>query len=134
MLAPMPIVGVRGIKFVSKQIRKWPIKHGTKKANHYLAQMVRMQEEIGTGGGGFRFIYAAFLQESAVILENEKLKELSQEMTIIGDLWRDFAVNASRVYKNRSTQADVYNTIADQLLDIANKEEVFFKKLKVAIS
>ena len=64
--------------------------------------MVRMQEEIGTGGGGFRFIYAAFLQESAVILENEKLKELSQEMTIIGDLWRDFAVNASRVYKNRS--------------------------------
>ena len=63
MLAPMPIIGVRGIKFVSKQIRKWPVKHGTKKANHYLAQMVRMQEEIGTGGGGFRFIYAAFLQE-----------------------------------------------------------------------
>ena len=134
MLAPAPIIGVRGIKFVASRIRKWPVKHGTKKANHYLAQMVRMQEEIGTGGGGFRFIYAAFLQESAVILENEKLKELSQEMTIIGDLWRDFAVNASRVYKNRSTQADVYNTIADQLLDIANKEEVFFKKLKAAIS
>ena len=133
MLAPAPIIGVRGIKFVASRIRKWPLKHGTKKANHYLAQMVRMQEEIGTGGGGFRFIYAAFLQESAVILENEKLKELSQEMTTIGDLWRDFAVNASRVYKNRSTQADVYNTIADQLLDIANREEVFFKKLKVAI-
>ena len=55
-------------------------------------------------------------------------------MTTIGDLWRDFAVNASRVYKNRSTQTDVYNTIADQLLDIANREEVFFKKLKTAIS
>ena len=54
-------------------------------------------------------------------------------MTIIGDLWRDFAVNASRVYKNRSTQADVYNTIADELLAIADKEEVFFKKLKLAI-
>ena len=134
MLAPIPIVGVRGIKFVAKQIRKWPEKHGIKKANHYLAQMVRMQEEIGTGGGGFRFIYAAFLQEAAAILENDTLLELSKEMTAIGDLWRDFAVEASRVYKNRSTQVDVYNTLANQLLDIANKEEVFFKKLKFAIS
>lgn len=133
MLAPMPIIGVRGIRFVANKIRKWPLQHGTKKANHYLAQIVRMQEEIGTGGGGFRFIYAAFLQEAAVILENERLKELATEMTIIGDLWRDFAVNASRVYKNRSTQADVYNTIADELLAIADKEEVFFKKLKLAI-
>jgi len=133
MLAPMPIIGVQGIKFVAKQIRKWPVKHGTKKANHYLAQMVRMQEEIGTGGGGFRFIYAAFLEEASVVLENEKLKKMSKEMTAIGDLWRDFAVEASRIYKNRSSKEDAYNTIADQLLDISNKEEVFFKKLKLAI-
>jgi hypothetical protein len=133
MLAPVPLIGVRGIRLVARKIKKWPAKHGTKKANHYLAQIVRMQEEIGTGGGGFRFIYAAFLQEAAVILENEKLKELAAEMTIIGDAWRDFAVNASRIYKNRSTQEDVYNTVADELLAIADKEEVFFKKLKLAI-
>jgi len=133
MLAPIPIVGVKGIKMVSRQIRKWPIKHGNKKANHYLAQMVRMQEEIGTGGGGFRFIYAAFLQESSVILKNEMLRNLSLEMTEIGDLWRDFAVQASRVYKNRSAQTDVYNMLADQLLAIAEREEVFFKKLRKAI-
>lgn len=134
MLAPMPIVGVRGIKMVSRQIRKWPKKHGVRKANHYLAQMVRMQEEIGTGGGGFRFIYAAFLQEASVILENEELKDFSKEMTKIGDSWRDFAVEASRIYKNRSAKEDAYNTIADELLDIANREEIFFKKLKKAIS
>ena len=133
MLAPIPIVGVKGIKFVSRQIRKWPIKHGNKKANHYLAQLVRMQEEIGTGGGGFRFIYAAFLQEASVRLKNEELRKLAMEMTEIGDLWRDFAVQASRVYKNRSAQNDVYNRLADHLLDIANREEVFFKKLKKAI-
>jgi len=133
MLAPMPIIGVRGMRYVAKQIRKWPVKNGVKKANHYLGQMVRMQEEIGTGGGGFRFIYAAFLQEASSILKNERLQELSQEMTKIGDLWRDFAVEASRVYKNRSTKADVYNVIANQLINIADKEEVFFKKLKKAI-
>jgi len=133
MLAPIPIVGVKGIKMVSRQIRKWPVKNGNKKANHYLAQMVRMQEEIGTGGGGFRFIYAAFLQEASVILKNEMLRNLSLEMTEIGDLWRDFAVQASRVYKNRSAQTDVYNMLADQLLAIAEREEVFFKKLRKAI-
>jgi hypothetical protein len=133
MLAPAPIIGVRGIRLVASRIRKWPLKHGVKKANHYLAQMVRMQEEIGTGGGGFRFIYGAFLQESSAILENKELMVLSKEITSIGDQWRDFAVEASRVYKNRSVQIDVYNNLANQLISIANQEEVFFKKLKLAI-
>lgn len=134
MLAPVPFVGVKGIRTVARKIPKWAEKLGAKKANHYLAQIVRMQEEIGTGGGGFRFIYAAFLQEASVILKNDKLKELAAEMTIIGDMWRDFAVNASRVYKNRSNQEDVYNTISKEMLAIADKEEVFFKKLEKAIS
>lgn len=133
MLAPMPIIGVNGIKYVAKQIRKWPAKVGVRKANHYLAQIVRMQEEIGTGGGGFRFIYAAFLQEASVIMENETLKQLSSEMTEIGDMWRDFALEASRVYKQRSAKQDVYNVLADQLLVIANREQDFFKKLRKAV-
>ncbi len=133
MLAPMPIVGVRGMRYVAKQIRKWPAKVGVRKANHYLAQIVRMQEEIGTGGGGFRFIYGAFLQEASLVLDNPKLKELSFEMTASGDMWRDFAVEAARVYKKRSSQQDVYNMLADRLVAISNREEVFFKELRKSI-
>ena len=134
MLAPVPFVGVRGIRTVSKLVRKWPVKYGVKVANHYLAQIVRMQEEIGTGGGGFRYIFAAFLQESAAILDKPELRELSHEMTVIGDRWRDFAVEASRVYKNRSSKHDVYNLLADEMLQIADLEENFFKKLKKSIA
>lgn len=133
MLAPIPFVGVKGIHKIAGLIRKWPKKKGTKVANHYLGQIVRMQEEIGTGGGGFRYIYAAFLQEASKILNNSQLSDLSNEMTEIGDLWRDFAVNASRIYKNRSSQNDGYNQIANQLDTIANLEEAFFKKLKKAV-
>jgi len=133
MTAPVPIVGVKAIRWVAKNIRKWPKKLGTKKANHYLGQIVRMQEEIGTGGGGFRYIYAAFLQEASKELQNEKLSELSKEMTEIGDAWRDFALDASRIYKNRSGESDGYNKVADQLDAIADREEVFFKKLKKTI-
>lgn len=133
MLAPFSFVGVKGIHKIAGLIRKWPKRKGTKVANHYLGQIVRMQEEIGTGGGGFRYIYAAFLQEAGAILKNEQLSELSKEMTEIGDLWRDFALEASRIYKNRSSKKDGYNTVADQLDVIGNREEAFFKKLKKAI-
>ncbi|HCO83849.1 MAG TPA: peptidase [Arenibacter sp.] len=135
MLAPVPVVGVKGIRKIAKLIRKWPKAKGIKIANHYLGQIVRMQEEIGTGGGGFRYIYAAFLQEAGKLLTNSQLLELSNEMTLIGDQWRDFAVEASRIYKNRSNTVavDQYDHVATLLEDIANKEEVFFKKLKKAI-
>ncbi len=61
---PGNFAGVKGIKSTGKKIKKWRDKLGVKKAGLYLAQLVRMQEEIGTGGGGFRYIYAAFLQEA----------------------------------------------------------------------
>lgn len=133
MLAPAPIVGVRAMRWVAKNIKKWPKKLGPKKANHYLGQIVRMQEEIGTGGGGFRYIYAAFLQEASDVLKNEKLKDFSKEMTQIGDAWRDFALEASRIYKNRSGQLENYDSISDQLMSIAQREEAFFKALRKAV-
>jgi len=133
MLAPIPIVGVKAIRTVAKNIAKWPDKIGIAKTNHYLGQLIRMQEEIGTGGGGFRFIYAAFLQEAADILNNEKLREFSKEMTQIGDMWRDLAVQIARVYKKRSNEQDVYALLSKNMLEIADKEEAFFKKLRKAI-
>ncbi|WP_209402607.1 BtrH N-terminal domain-containing protein [Pseudozobellia sp. WGM2] len=133
MLAPAPIVGVRAMRWVAKNIKKWPVKYGAKKANHYLGQIVRMQEEIGTGGGGFRYIYAAFLQEASQVLNNSKLEEFSKEMTQIGDAWRDFALEASRIYKKRSGQTEGYDSISDQLFNIAKREEAFFKALRKAV-
>ncbi len=133
MLAPVPIIGVKAIRWVAKSIPKWAEKKGAKKTNHYLGQLIRMQEEIGTGGGGFRFIYGAFLQEAADILHNEKLRELSKEITAIGDLWRDLAVDIARVYKNRNTKSNTYEDLSKSMLHIADLEEAFYKKLKKVI-
>lgn len=130
MLAPVPIIGVRAMRWVARSIQKWPQKIGLKKTNHYLGQLVRMQEEIGTGGGGFRFIYAAFLAEAAAILHLPALLERSQEMTRIGDEWRDFALTISRIYKNRKQEGDSYEEIAQRLYQLADSEEAFFKQLK----
>ena len=135
MLAPVPIVGVKAIRWVSKDILRWYDKRGVKITNHYLAQMIRMQEEIGTGGGGFRFIYGAFLEEAAEVLKNNTLKECSQEITAIGDLWRDFAVEVARLYKNRNqAHRAAYEDLSQRLLTIALREEAFYKKLRKVIS
>jgi len=135
MLAPVPIVGVKAIRWVSKDILRWYDKRGVKITNHYLAQMIRMQEEIGTGGGGFRFIYGAFLEEAAEVLKDNALKECSQEITSIGDLWRDFAVEVARLYKNRNqAHRAAYEDLSQRLLTIAQREEAFYKRLKKVIS
>ena len=62
---PMPIFGVRGIRFVAKKVVKWPDKLGFEEACRQLAGIVRLREEMGTGGAGFRYMFAAFLQEAA---------------------------------------------------------------------
>lgn len=126
---PGPIAGVKGIRYTAKKIKKWRDKLGQKEAGLYLAQLVRMQEEIGTGGGGFRFIYAAFLQEARQYVANDELLKISDEFTRAGDLWRNAAVQAAGIYKGRiGTQKD-FNDMGDFLLEIAEVEKGAFEAL-----
>src|SRR5690606_40867936 len=68
------------------------------------------------------FIYAAFLQEASTLLQNPTLMKRSEEMTAIGDAWRDFALDISRIYKNRKSGSDVYERLADQLVNLAERD------------
>ncbi len=127
--APIPLIGVRGIGLLAKQLQRWPEKLGDKNATLHLGHLIRMQEEIGTGGGGFRFIYAAFLQEAATLLDRPKLVDLSTEMTEIGDLWRQFALLGARNCKGRRGANSSYPALADLLRDCAEREKVLFRDL-----
>jgi len=126
---PLPVVGVKGIIFTGKKIKKWRDKLGIKKAGLYLAQLVRMQEEIGTGGGGFRFIYAAFLQEAYAYHPIDELLDISKMFTDSGDLWRTAAVQAAGIYKGRIGSQSDFNVMGDYLLEIAEMERQAFVAL-----
>ena len=130
---PVSMFGVKGIRFLSKKLRNYPKKLGARKAAAYTGQIVRAQEEIGTGGAGFRFMYGAFLQEAADVLNKPVLRELSFEISEIGDQWRAFAIIAGRIVKNRNKADESYDKAADLLLTIADKEEAFFKKLQESV-
>ena len=123
---PVPIAGVHGIRMLAKNISK--LDNGDQHyAQLFMGHIVRMQEEIGTGGAGFRFIYAAFLQESAALLDSIFLNDRSAEMTQIGDEWRDFAVLCARLSKGRKGQK--FTDAAKQLYKIADMELDFYKRL-----
>lgn len=127
---PIPLFGVKGIRYMARRMKNWPKKLGDRKASLYLGQVVRMLEEIGTGGAGFRFMFAAFLQEAAEELDQDWLNDCSKELTEVGDRWREFAIVAGRIFKGRSGKDESYIAAADILLDIADREEKIFIKLK----
>ncbi len=124
---PVPIEGLKAIKSLAKTIRK--LQKGDKRyAKLFLGHIVRMQEEIGTGGAGFRYIYASFLKESSEIFGNdETLKEASTMMLEVGDEWRDFALNIAKAIKPKKEIP--YDALADQLLAIAEQEATVYRKM-----
>ena len=126
---PGNIAGVKGIATTGRKIKKWPDELGRQKAGLYLAQLVRMQEEIGTGGGGFRYIYAAFLQEAHAWQPMDELLDISKIFTHAGDMWRNAAVQASGIYKGRiGSQAD-FDVMGDYLIEISEIEQKAFQAL-----
>lgn len=126
---PGSVAGVSGIQYTGRKILKWRDELGVRKAGRYLGHLVRMQEEIGTGGGGFRFLYAAFLQQSAEIFENEELLKASDKFTKAGDLWRQSAVKMAGVFKGRTTEQQHFKEISDHLMEISEIEREAFKGL-----
>ena len=124
---PVPIAGLRGIKYLAKNIAK--LKNKDKKyAKLFLAHVVRMQEEIGTGGAGFRFMYASFLQEASELFGGDRvLAEASKMMLAVGDEWRDFALMIAKSLKGKK-EID-FKTISQKLLTISENEKEVYKKM-----
>ena len=130
----IPYAGANGILYLSRKIRTWESKMGARRAKQNLAQVIRMLEEIGTGGAGFRIIYGAFLQEAAEKTGESFLNDYSARMTAIGDLWREFAYKASRIVKHRAGENYTYDELGDLLKTIGDEEKAFFTDLDRFVS
>jgi hypothetical protein len=128
---PLAPVGANGIVLLVKQMRKLETKYSEEDALLYLAALIQVMEEFGTGGAGFRFQYSAFLFEAADMVNMPKLKDFAAEMNRIGDLWRLFANECGRKFKNRSDIS--YKELADKLMEIATAEKRFFVDLRKEI-
>ena len=125
---PVPIAGLKGISFLSKHIRKLS-KKDPQYAKLFLGHIIRMQEEIGTGGAGFRYIYASFLQQSSELINNPILLEASKMMTETGDAWREFALLIAKSIRAKNNNSIDFDAIADKLNAVAAQEKLVYQKL-----
>jgi hypothetical protein len=124
---PLPFMGISGIKMLAKKIRNLGQEKDPRYSRLFLGNVIRMQEEIGTGGAGFRFMYASFLQEAADKTGWEGLAEASQMMTSVGDEWREFALHSANFVRKKPSLE--LNDIATQLEIIADHEREVYKLL-----
>ncbi|MCD6292695.1 MAG: BtrH N-terminal domain-containing protein [Deltaproteobacteria bacterium] len=125
---PVPVAGLSGIRALAKNIGKLERKD-RRYAKLFLGHIIRMQEEIGTGGAGFRFIYASFLQEAGLLLENSQLKETSQMMTLVGDQWREFALLVVKAIRCKKSQPIDFGALKSKLESVAAAEAEVYRKL-----
>lgn len=123
----VPWLGIRGIRHLGRQVRGWERRLGPERAREWMAGVVRMQEEIGTGGAGFRFLFAAFLQQAGEKLAWPELSAMAAEATAVGDQWRDFALHASRTARGKADRS--WAELGDQLDTLADAETRLFDKL-----
>ncbi len=131
---PMPFLGIRGIRLFAKKVVEWPsFARDTEHLSHEIMKINILLEDQGTGGAGFRYIYATFLQQAAAIVQKPELKELSEELMKIGDGWREISLFSARIGKNRDLGPDKLKLLSEMIYDRAEAEERFFKNLSVAI-
>lgn len=128
---PIPILGVRGIHYQARDLRKWGRQLPEAQFRHNLNQLLIMQEVVGSGGAGFRFMFAAFLQDAGLALDNAALAAASQRMTAIGDQWRQFALASTRIIKGRANPGETVDALADNLASIAEAEKAEYIRLRI---
>jgi len=124
---PVPIAGIKGMKHLAKAISKLDKKE-KRHAKLFIGHIIRMQEEIGTGGAGFRYLYASFLQESSQLFNNNVILQEASEMLLqVGDEFREFALMIAKAVKNKK-EID-FKSIGTKLDHIADEEVKVYKKL-----
>ncbi len=122
----LPFFGNKGIRHLAKKINKLA-KEKPKYQKLFLGNIVRMQEEIGTGGAGFRFMFASFLDEAAKLTGDEQLQAAAKQGTEVGDNWREFAMDAVLFCKKRKDLS--LTQVSEKLISCADQEKSLREKL-----
>ncbi len=125
---PVPVAGIRAICRLARHIGKLKNKDAGY-AKLFLGHIVRMQEEIGTGGAGFRFIYASFLQEAGEILGQSAYADASGMLTAVGDRWREFALLLVKAIRKKDAGDIDFSALQDTLESVALQEAQVYSAL-----
>ncbi len=142
-------VGVEGIRTYARNIRRWSSTYrGVVMREGVLFDAVAFEAQ-GTGGGAFRLMYGAFLQEASSLFGSDALSELAGRMIEDGEGWREVSRRLVAVGKTLPLDEDAYDDwlsanrtaleggledVARLVDERADVEEALFRDLRRAAS
>ncbi len=127
---PVPFVGVKGIYRFADKIMEWPrLARDIEHLSHEVMKINILLEDQGTGGAGFRYMYATFLQQASNILNNPSLADMSKRMMEIGDGWRNISYIAARIGKKRELGESNLKELSNLIRERGDLEKAFFQDL-----
>ncbi|OGG00071.1 hypothetical protein A2Y99_01415 [Candidatus Gottesmanbacteria bacterium RBG_13_37_7] len=127
---PIPFLGVKGINRFADKVVGWPkLARDIEHLSHEVMRINVLLEDQGTGGAGFRFMYATFLRQASEMLKNEQLLEFSGRMMKIGNDWRSVSVFAIRMNKDKDFSEGRFNELSNLIRNCAFAEKAFFTDL-----
>lgn len=130
---PVPFIGIKGIYKFADKVKTWPqLTRDIEHLSHEIMKINILLEDQGTGGAGFRYMYATFLKQASGIINNPYLDEMSERMMKIGDDWRSISYFAAKIGKNRDLGDDKINELSQLIRKQGDNEKIFFSDLKKA--
>ena len=124
---PLPYFGFKGIKHMANKIKKLDQKHTFQEISLELLFYYRIIEMAGTGGSGYRYIFARFLKECAGIFQDERFETYSGTMVKAADSWRAFSVDIMHFRKQTGV---TLNEMAEKLYTAASYEQDAINSIK----
>ena len=64
-----------------------------------------------------------FSRRPQYFLMSPRLNDISEQMTLVGDTWRQFAVKAARICKGRAKTDDSYENLSELLKKCSRDEK-----------
>ncbi|MEZ5198907.1 MAG: DUF4872 domain-containing protein [Bacteroidales bacterium] len=127
---PVPFVGIKGMRKFARKVTEWPkIARDIDHLSHEIMKINILLEDHSTGGAGFRYLYATFLQQAADKLKDGQLQSMSKRMMEIGDNWRNISYFAAKIGKNRDLGPDRLKELSNMINGMADEEQLFFTDL-----
>jgi len=127
---PIPLIGIRGIQRFGDKVTTWPqLCRDMDHLSHEIMMIHVILEDRGTGGGGFRFLYASFLREAAELLDNSELDQLAALMMANGDEWRQISLFVARIGKARDLGPQKLGELRGMIHERARVEKDLFSRL-----
>jgi hypothetical protein len=131
---PVPFIGAKSIRKFASDVMEWP--KLTRDVVHLSDEIMMIHialEERGTGGAGFRFMYATFLQEASKLLPGLSLDTMAKRMMENGDKWREISLFVARIAKARDLGENKLKELKELIMARADWEEAFFLELWNAV-